>query len=62
MCLVKYKTIEEGLNAVAFLHGYLFYGRFKNSLFFIICKGNFKSPLLNLKFERIVFFNSCKIN
>ena len=56
MCLVKYKTIEEGLNAVAFLHGYLFYGRFKNSLFFIICKGNFKSPLLNLKFERIVFF------
>eukprot|EP00828_Plagiopyla_frontata_P046697 TRINITY_DN8390_c0_g1_i1.p2 TRINITY_DN8390_c0_g1~~TRINITY_DN8390_c0_g1_i1.p2 ORF type:complete len:220 (-),score=15.56 TRINITY_DN8390_c0_g1_i1:100-759(-) len=27
MCLVKYQTIEESLNAIAFLHGYLLYGR-----------------------------------
>ena len=52
MCLIKYSTIEESINAVAFLHGNWLYGRYIIFLI-IIFLDKFKYLSLNQKFDRI---------
>jgi len=52
MCLVKFLTVEESINAVAFLHGYWLFGRLNlNYLSFL---DKFKFLLLDQKYEILI--------
>ena len=75
MCLVQYSSIEESLNAVAFLHGYSIYGRFEKKkkkifffFFFVLKKMNlfikekYKYLSQNRKFDIEVYIENVMLN